>query len=109
MRVAETRAVNAPSQSHGIGICSVEEIGSSAETVPPSRESMNFPPHRLICPRAGKIAIDGGPKVPTPLLEQADLAAAVSERNYYAKPERLVPTRARFRGVQHASRCEIAP
>jgi hypothetical protein len=40
MRVAETRAVNrAPSKAYGIGICSVEEIGSFAEPAPSSRES----------------------------------------------------------------------
>jgi hypothetical protein len=44
MRVAETRAVNrALRKAYGIGICSVEEIGSSA---PPqsSRESKRLPP-----------------------------------------------------------------
>ena len=40
MRVAETRAVNrALRKAYGIGICSVEEIGSFAEPVPSSRES----------------------------------------------------------------------
>ena len=35
MRVAETRAVNrALRKAYGIGICSVEEIGSFAEPVP---------------------------------------------------------------------------
>ena len=42
MRVAETRAVNrALRKAYGIGICSVEEIGSSVE---PSRQSNKLPP-----------------------------------------------------------------
>jgi hypothetical protein len=45
LRVAETRAINrALRKAYGIGICSVEEIGSSAETVPSSRESKKLPP-----------------------------------------------------------------
>jgi hypothetical protein len=45
MRVAETRAVNrALRKAYGIGICSVEEIGSFAEPVPSSRESKKLPP-----------------------------------------------------------------
>ena len=45
MRVAETRAVNrALRKAYGIGICSVEEIGSFAEPAPPSRESKKIPP-----------------------------------------------------------------
>jgi len=45
MRVAETRAVNrALRKAYGIGICSVEEIGSFAEPTPPSRESKKLPP-----------------------------------------------------------------
>jgi hypothetical protein len=44
MRVAETRAVNrAIRKAYGIGICSIEEIGSFAEQ-PPSRESKKLPP-----------------------------------------------------------------
>ena len=44
MRVAETRAVNrALRKAYGIGICSVEEIGSSAQPVSSSRESKKFP------------------------------------------------------------------
>ena len=40
LRVAETRAINrALRKAYGIGICSVEEIGSSAEPVPSSRET----------------------------------------------------------------------
>src|SRR5258707_2112133 len=46
MRVAETRAVNrALRKAYGIGICSVEEIGSFAEARPSSRESTKVPPH----------------------------------------------------------------
>ena len=45
MRVAETRAVNrALRKAYGIGICSVEEIGSSAEPTQPSSESKKLPP-----------------------------------------------------------------
>jgi hypothetical protein len=55
MRVAETRAVNrALRKAYGIGICSVEEIGSSAR--PPSNGSKKLPPH----PTNGDY---GGPKV----------------------------------------------
>ena len=44
MRVAETRAVNrALRKAYGIGICSVEEIGSVAEPPQPSRESKKLP------------------------------------------------------------------
>lgn len=45
MRVAETRAVNrALRKAYGIGICSVEEIGSSAEPPQSSREEKKLPP-----------------------------------------------------------------
>jgi hypothetical protein len=45
MRVAETRAVNrALRKAYGIGICSVEEIGSFAEPPQPARESKKLPP-----------------------------------------------------------------
>ena len=40
MRVAETRAVNrALRKAYGIGLCSVEELGSSSRDLRPSRES----------------------------------------------------------------------
>ncbi|MGA9391618.1 MAG: hypothetical protein WBV69_14355 [Candidatus Sulfotelmatobacter sp.] len=45
MRVAETRAVNrALRKAYGIGICSVEEIGSVAEPAHRSQESTKLPP-----------------------------------------------------------------
>jgi hypothetical protein len=45
MRVAETRAVNrALRKAYGIGICSVEEIGSFAESAQSSREAKKLPP-----------------------------------------------------------------
>ncbi len=45
MRVAETRAVNrALRKAYGIGICSVEEIGSFAEPQPSPRESKKLTP-----------------------------------------------------------------
>jgi hypothetical protein len=57
MRVAETRAVNrALRKAYGIGICSVEEIGSFAEPSQPSREAKKLPPQ----PTNGNY---GGPKV----------------------------------------------
>src|SRR5205814_9027729 len=57
MRVAETRAVNrALRKAYGIGICSVEEVGSFAEPGPSSRESKKLPPQ----PVNGNY---GGPKV----------------------------------------------
>jgi hypothetical protein len=44
MRVAETRAVNrALRKAYGIGICSVEEIGSFAELPKSSQESKKLP------------------------------------------------------------------
>jgi hypothetical protein len=45
MRVAETRAVNrALRKAYGIGICSVEEIGSRAEPAQPPPETKKLPP-----------------------------------------------------------------
>ena len=45
MRVAETRAVNrALRKAYGIGICSVEEIGSRGEPPQPSPEAKKLPP-----------------------------------------------------------------
>src|SRR5579864_6683952 len=56
MRVAETRAVNrALRKAYGIGVCSVEEIGSFAEAQS-SREEKKLPPQ----PANGNY---GGPKV----------------------------------------------
>jgi hypothetical protein len=60
MRVAETRAVNrALRKAYGIGICSVEEIGSFAEPGASSRESKKLPSQ----PVNGKNGNYGGPKV----------------------------------------------
>jgi len=57
MRVAETRAVNrALRKAYGIGVCSVEEVGSFSEPTPSSRESKKLPPQ----PANGNY---GGPKV----------------------------------------------
>jgi hypothetical protein len=57
MRVAETRAVNrALRKAYGIGICSVEELGSLSESAPSSREAKKLPPQ----PANGNY---GGPKV----------------------------------------------
>ncbi len=60
MRVAETRAVNrALRKAYGIGICSVEEVGSFSEPAPLSRESKKLPPE----PVNGKNVNCAGPKV----------------------------------------------
>src|ERR1022692_1700047 len=65
MRVAETRAVNrALRKAYGIGICSVEEIGSFAEPPQSSGESKNLPPQ----PANGN-ANNGGAKVRDRLCE----------------------------------------
>ena len=57
MRVAETRAVNrALRKAYGIGICSVEEIGSFANPAQSSPESKKLPPQ----PTNGN---NGNPKV----------------------------------------------
>jgi hypothetical protein len=57
MRVAETRAVNrALRKAYGIGICSVEELGSLASRPQASREPQKRPPQ----PANGNY---GGPKV----------------------------------------------
>ncbi len=59
MRVAETRAVNrALRKAYGIGICSVEEIGSIDEMPQTARESKKVPPQ----PANGN-GNYGGPKV----------------------------------------------
>jgi hypothetical protein len=45
LRVAETRAVNrALRKAYGIGICSVEDMGSSAGPAPSSHETRKLPP-----------------------------------------------------------------
>jgi hypothetical protein len=60
MRVAETRATNrALRKAYGIGVCSVEEIGSLAESPHSSRESKKLPPQ----PVNGRNGNCGGPKV----------------------------------------------
>src|ERR1700687_4655894 len=57
MRMAETRAVNrALRKAYGIGICSVEELGSSVESPQSSREAKKLPSQ----PVNGNY---GGPKV----------------------------------------------
>src|SRR3984893_10561590 len=45
MRIAETRAVNrALRKAYGIGICSVEEIGSNSGPMAPAPDTQKFPP-----------------------------------------------------------------
>jgi len=66
MRVAETRAVNrALRKAYGIGICSVEEIGSFAESTPSSREAKKHPPQTVNGKNgnSGNSGNYGGPKV----------------------------------------------
>jgi len=59
MRVAETRAVNrALRKAYGIGICSVEELGSLEKTQGPSPDPKKLPPQRV----NGK-SWNNGPKV----------------------------------------------
>ncbi len=61
MRVAETRAVNrALRKAYGIGICSVEEMGSFAEPLPSPRETKKLPPQQVNGKNGGNY---GGPKV----------------------------------------------
>jgi hypothetical protein len=60
MRVAETRAVNrALRKAYGIGICSVEEIGSFGEPIASPRESKKIPPQAV----NGKNGNYGGAKL----------------------------------------------
>jgi hypothetical protein len=60
MRVAETRAVNrALRKAYGIGICSVEEIGSFAGPIEPTNELKKIPPQSA--PANGKSS--GTPRV----------------------------------------------
>ena len=60
MRVAETRAVNrALRKAYGIGICSVEEIGSFAESSSPTQEPKKLPSQSA----NGDGGNYGGPKV----------------------------------------------
>jgi hypothetical protein len=48
MRIAETRAVNrALRKAYGIGICSVEEIGSNPGPMAPAPDAQKFPPKNV--------------------------------------------------------------
>ena len=59
MRVAETRAVNrALRKAYGIGICSLEEIGCSAELPRSSRESKKLPPQSVNGDATGRTVRD---------------------------------------------------
>jgi hypothetical protein len=59
MRVAETRAVNrALRKAYGIGICSVEELGSyTSSSPPPPREG------KAVCPSHGNGSTNGEPRL----------------------------------------------
>ena len=49
MRMAETRAVNrALRKAYGIGICSVEEVGSNSAPMASAPDAQKFPPHNVI-------------------------------------------------------------
>jgi hypothetical protein len=58
MRVAETRAVNrALRKAYGIGLCSVEELGSPPSSIPSLREG------KVVCPTNGNGAANGQPRL----------------------------------------------
>jgi hypothetical protein len=61
MRIAETRAVNrALRKAYGIGICSVEEIGSNPGPMRPAPDAQKFPPKNANGNGSGN---GSGPKV----------------------------------------------
>jgi hypothetical protein len=88
MRVAETRATSrALRKAYGIGICSVEEIGSFAEPSQCTRESRKLPPQ----PANGNY---GGPKVRDRLCElirrhQLDASLVKSYANDFCRVKTL--------------------
>jgi len=58
MRVAETRAVNrALRKAYGIGLCSVEELGSQPSSIPPQREA------KTVHPPNGNGSANGQPRL----------------------------------------------
>ncbi len=58
MRVAETRAVNrALRKAYGIGLCSVEELGSQPSSIPPLREG------KAVGPSNGNGSTNGQPRL----------------------------------------------
>jgi hypothetical protein len=58
MRVAETRAVNrALRKAYGIGLCSVEELGSQSSSIPPLREG------KAVGPSNGNGSSNGQPRL----------------------------------------------
>ena len=58
MRVAETRAVNrALRKAYGIGLCSVEELGSQPSSIPPLHQG------KATCPPNGNGAANGQPRL----------------------------------------------
>ena len=77
MGVAETRAVNrALRKAYGIGICSVDEIGSFAESALSARESKKLPPQ----PFNRKNGNYGGPKVRDRLCHDPPASARCQRR-----------------------------
>jgi hypothetical protein len=58
LRIAETRAVNrALRKAYGIGLCSVEELGSQPSSIPPLREGA------AVRPPNGNGSANGGPRL----------------------------------------------
>jgi hypothetical protein len=58
MRVAETRAVNrALRKAYGIGLCSVEELGSQPSSIPPLRQG------KAVHPTNGNGSANGQPRL----------------------------------------------
>jgi|HubBroStandDraft_1064217.scaffolds.fasta_scaffold05938_5 hypothetical protein len=58
LRAAETRAVNrALRKAYGIGLCSVEELGSQPSSIPPLREG------KAVCPTNGNGSANGQPRL----------------------------------------------
>ena len=97
MRVAETRAVNrALRKAYGIGICSVEEIGSFAEPPQSSRESKKLPPQ----PANGN-GNHGGPKVRDRLCQ---LFASISSIPTWSRPMPPISAASRLFAMPPASK-----
>jgi hypothetical protein len=102
MRVAETRAVNrALRKAYGIGICSVEEIGSFAEPNPASREAKKLPPQ----PVNGKNGNYGGPKS---AIASASSSASISSMPTWSSPTPSISAAPRASGKPPASRSKAS-
>jgi hypothetical protein len=94
MRVAETRAVNrALRKAYGIGICSIEEIGSPAEGSRPPRETKETP----TTTRKWELRRPQGPGSSLPPNSPAPARCHVGQvlRNRFLRSEDLTPSHAR--------------